>query len=434
MSVTVIPLGGFQEIGRNCLALDIDGKILLIDFGFNLERFLEISKRKTNFFKHSTKSLLNSNVLPDILKLKQRKKDVIGIICSHAHLDHIGAIPYLANKFSCKIHATPFTASVIRKLSLEKTKKPLNIEVHDSNSHFNIAGINIDFIPVAHSTPDSVVIAIHTSAGIIMYANDFKIDETPIIGNKTNLNLFKKYSGKIKLLCLDCLYSAQKGHCESESTIKEELLNLNLKNHRAIFASTFSSHIARISTLCDLAEKLNRKVVFAGSSLTRYLSAAKDSNILDLTKNKLMLKFKKDISTFFRNIIDPENYFFIVTGHQGEENSTLLKLINGNFKFNKNDVVLFSNHIIPSEICIKNRKKLENNLNKFNVKMIKDIHVSGHLFAEDHNTICNILKPEYILPSHGDEQMMDTMRKNLISTGFKRSKILNLKVGSKFTL
>ncbi|MDD3176043.1 MAG: MBL fold metallo-hydrolase [Candidatus Nanoarchaeia archaeon] len=433
MSVTIIPLGGFGEIGRNSLALDIDGKILIIDFGFHLERYLEVlAKRKTQF-NPSLKLLKKAEVLPDLTRLKGRKRDLVGIICSHAHLDHIGGLQYLANKFSCKIHATPFTASVIRSLA-EKNNKTTSLEIHPCNSSFNISGINVDFIPVAHSTPDAVIIAIHTSAGVIMYANDFKLDQTPVIGNKTNLDLLKKYSGKVKLLCMDCLYSSQKGHCESEETTRKELLSLKLKNYRAIFATSFSSHIARIKTFCDMAKKLNRKIIFAGSSLSRYLESAKDVKLIDLISNNTVLKTKQDIYDFFRRLRYPEEYFFIVTGHQGEPNSTMMKLIEGEFKFSSQDLVIFSNKIIPSEVCIQNREYLEKKLSQDKVHQIKDIHVSGHLFQEDHKKVVSMLKPEYLWPSHGEPLMMENMNDVFLKEGFKREKILMLKTGDKFNL
>lgn len=427
MTLTLIPMGGFGEVGRNCLGLDINGKIIIIDMGINLEKLLQIESKTKSNFKPSIKKLMKKDALPKIDLLNKRRKDVVAIICSHAHLDHIAAIPYFYKNFNCQIHTTPFTAEVIRSIS-SKTNLNLNIKTHKSNDKFNISGINVEFIPVAHSTPDAILIAIHTSIGIILYANDFKFDENPIIGNTTDENLLSTYKNKIKLLFLDSLYSGKNEYCKSEATTREKLLSLELKNNRAIFATTFSSHIARLLSLCDLAKKHKREIIFMGSSMSKYIRASKNSKILDLEKRGKILSSKIEILNFLSQIKDYSKYFFIVTGHQGETNAVLSKTILPNFKFKKDDLVIFSNTVIPAEICIENRTILEQKLKNKNVQIIKDIHTSGHLYAKDHQKFLKLISPEIVIPSHGDELMTQNMLKTLQKLNIKG---INLKTGEK---
>ena len=430
MVLNILPLGGFGEVGRNCLGIDVDGKIILIDFGFNLERFLELGNRDDPSRKIPMPKLLSSGALPAIGMLKGREKDVVGILCSHAHLDHIAAVPYLVHKLNCNIHATPFTAAVMRSLRGMDMDK-IFIKEHKSDSSFTIAGIKIDFIGVSHSTPDSVIIAVHTSEGTILYANDFKLDENPVIGTSTSLSKLDKYKGKVKILLLDCLYATKKGHCPSEREARKDVLNLKLTEHRAIVVSTFSSHIARLKSIAELAKTTNREIVFMGSSLGRYIDAAKDTELVDLAEYGQVLRFSRQVNGFFETLEDPSKYFMIVTGHQGEDNAVLTRMTDGLFDFKAEDVVVFSNTVIPADICIENRKALEEKLNDKNVTMIKNIHVSGHLFSDDHRQVVEYLCPTYVIPSHGEHFMEDAMVNMLKNIGFPEKNILKLQVGKK---
>lgn len=438
MTITITPLGGFGEVGRNCVSIELNGQILIIDMGFNLEKLLEFETKYNLNKKPSLNFMIKKEILPELNKLKYKRKKIVGILCSHAHLDHIGAIPYLARKLNCNIYATPFTSQVIKSLC-DKKFDFSKIKSKSTNSKFNISGINIEFIPVAHSTPQAVIIAIHTPSGIIMYANDFKLNSGFLECSQTNLTNFEKYKNKVKLLFLDCLYASHKGIAKSEIEIKTEIDNLekdkklNLKNKRTIIVSTFSSHIERLITLANLGKKLNKKIVFLGSSLFKYIKCAKETNIFDLSSYGEIVSGKRNINYFFKNLVNPKDYFLIVTGHQGEPNSVLKKMSEGLFNFTKEDIIIFSNTVIPAKVCIENRLELENKLNKTKVQIIKDIHASGHLHADEHKKFVSLINPQIIVPSHGENFMEESMKKLFEKEPFSKIKVIPLKIGEKFT-
>ncbi len=435
MSIRIFPLGGFEEIGRNSVAVEINGKIIILDMGFHLERFVEVSESDFPGKKIPLRKLLASGSLPDIRSIRSLKKNVVAIICSHAHLDHIGAIPYLAKKFSCPIFATPFTGEVIRSLCEERNVS-IPIKQYLPGESFFIDDIKIDFIPVAHSTPQTVLIALHTSDGVIVYANDYKDDEYSPFEQPRTLESLKALKGKVKLLFIDSLYAPKDEFCPSESVARQEVLDLTTKlsSARSIVASTFSSQIYRLVSLCDLADSLNREVVFIGRSLGKYISAASDANIVDLTKRGRVLRFSSQAKSFLSKILHPEKYFLIVTGHQGEPQAMLNRMVSGLYNFNSDDVVIFSCNVIPTPLIVENRAALEKKLVSCDVTMYKDVHVSGHAFAKDHERLLSLLNPDFVAPLHGEPFMLAAMRKNLVSWSYAPRRILRLKIGDRIEL
>lgn len=432
--VTFLPLGGSNEVGRNCFFLETEDISVIFDMGFHLENFIDLSEDEFLSSKNnSLRRFMNGGALPDIRILRSKRKEVDAIICSHAHLDHIAGIPFLIKKFKCPIYATPFTAKLIRSLCQEKQIDPNIIEVLP-NTSFKIKNTFVDFVSIAHSTPQTVAIALHTKEGIIVYANDYKDDLTPPFEEKTNIEMLSSYSNKTKALIIDSLYAPVDAFCESESTARSKVLDLNadFSSHRAIFASTFSSHIYRIISLIDLADSLGREVIFIGRSLCRYLESAKDANIADLSSRGTMLKYKRQVASFFKKSFDPKNYFFIVTGHQGEPNAVLSRLADGLFDFNSDDAVLFSCNVIPVPISINNRAKLESKLLSSNLTIYKDIHVSGHAHANDHRKLISLLNPEYLFPVHGIPKMQDAMLKLATNLGVPNP--VSLSVGESFLI
>lgn len=426
-------LGGSQEVGRNCFYVDVDETKVILDMGFHLEQFLELSEDEFLTSKnHTLRKFMNGGAIPDIRLLKRDRKQVDAIICSHAHLDHVAAIPFLINKFRCPVYATPFTAKLIRSLCQEKNIEFEIIEILPGET-FHVNNVKVEFIQIAHSTPQTVAIALHTLKGVILYANDYKEDHTPPFEEETDINRIASLAGKTKAIFLDSLYAPDEDFCKSESYAREQVLNLegDFSNHRAIIASTFSSHIHRLHTLVDLADKLNREVIFVGRSLCRYIEAARDSGVLDLTTRGRMLNFKRKVNSFFKKPFNPKDYFFIVTGHQGEPNAVLSRMADGMFSFSKDDAVLFSCNVIPVPISINHRLALESKLSVFGLSIYKDVHVSGHAHAKDHRHLISLLKPDFLFPVHGIPKMQDAMVKLAREEGVKN--VISLKVGEFFS-
>lgn len=431
--VTLMPLGGSQEVGRNCFYVDVDDTKLILDMGFHLEHFLDLSEDEFLTSKnHTLRKFMSGGALPDIRLLRKNRKNIDAIICSHAHLDHVAAIPFLIKKFRCPVYATPFTAKLLRSLCQERDIELNVIEILPGAS-FQVNGLTVEFVPIAHSTPQSVAIALHSSEGIILYANDYKEDSTPPFEGKTDISRLGEFSGKTKALILDSLYAPSDDFSKSEAYAREKILDLesDFSSYRAIVASTFASHIYRLQSLVDLADRLNREVVFVGRSLCRYINAAKDSGVLDLTTRGKLLNYKRKVRSFFNRSFNPYNYFLIVTGHQGEPDAVLSRLADGMFQFNKDDAVLFSSTIIPVPVSIKNRKILDSKLSSFGLTIYKDVHVSGHAHGNDHRKLIALLKPEFLFPVHGIPKMQDAMIDLAKSQGINN--VFSLKVGETFS-
>lgn len=430
MALTVIPLGGVGEVGRNCIALDIDGKIIVLDMGFHLERFVEATQNDYPHKKNLLRRLLSAKALPDIRFLSKRKKDILGVVCSHAHLDHVAGVAYLIPKLDCPVYATPFTARIIAYLCDDTGATP-NLIHKTPGSSFFLGDFQIDFIPVAHSTPETVAIAIHTPYGVVLYANDYKNDQETPFETPTNIEKIKSLSGKVKLLLLDSLYAPSDDFSLSEQKARTEVLDLKplISDSRAIVASTFSSHIFRLQSLCDLADSLGREIVFIGRSLAKYIDAAKP--IVDLSLRGRLLKYRSQSNAFFRKMGDPKKYFMITTGHQGEPDAVLNRMADGMFEFSNQDKVIFSCTVIPTPINKKNRQELESKLKTKDVDMIFNVHVSGHAFAKDHKALLDWLKPDFLLPLHGESFMVDAM---IDLAKARVGHILCLRVNEKFSI
>lgn len=435
MAITVIPLGGSQEVGRNCFAVDVSGKIFIFDMGFHLERFIEVTGEDDPHKRHGLRTLVSSGALPDIRLLRKRRNVVVGIFCSHAHIDHIGAIPFLAKKFNCSVYATPFTAQVVRSLCEERGHTPEIVQVQP-NSSIKVDGFEVEFLQVAHSTPQTVMIALHTPEGVVLYANDFKKDATPPFEEQTNMARLKELKGKVKLLILDSLYAPKDDYCPSEATARKDVLECEplLKDKRTIVASTFSSHIYRLVTLCDLADKLNRKVVFLGRSLARYIQAAKEAGVVDLSTRGELIGYSSVMRSFLRRMVHPHEYFIIATGHQGEPNAVLSRLADGLYPFNEFDAVLFSCNVIPVPLSIEHRKILEAKLKQKGVQLFTDVHVSGHAHAKDQEELLRVLQPKFLFPVHADKDMLSSMHELAITVGLDKSHICDLPVGERCRL
>lgn len=435
MGIEVIAIGGFSEIGRNCCAIKVDDEIVILDLGLHMEKYIEHTDIDSgDVVDLSSKTLMNIGAVPDVRVFDQMKEKVVAICIGHAHLDHVGAAPFLANKFDCPIYGTPFTMKVLTAI-INDEKIDLRNELIERkvNSRFEVSeNIEVEFINVAHSTPQSVAMAIHTKYGTVLYVNDFKLDEHPTLGKKTNYDRFKEI--KPEALIMNCLYATNPSKTPSEMIAKQMLKEILLENNtegKNIFVTTFSSHIARIKTIMDIGKKMGRKVVFLGRSLSKYAFAAEDAGVTSF-KEATIVKYGGKVRKFLENLKDTEKYLFVVTGHQGEPKATLSRIINeGYFNFKAKDMVIFSCQIIPVPINFENRKVLEDELKRKNIRIYRNIHVSGHASKEDHRDMLHMLKPKHLIPVHGDFPRMEEMKDLAKEEGFKDEQIHLLKNGER---
>jgi ribonuclease J len=426
--IKIIPVGGFSEIGRNCVIVRYKDEAVMLDVGLHMEHYVKITQDEYDYSSIPLSKLVASEAIPDLMI--DDFKYVKGVCVSHAHLDHIGAIPFHASKFKYPVHATRFTAEVIKAIMRDKRKRGLRLEIHKENETFKISkNLKVQFINVTHSTPQTVIIVVHTPIGCVVYANDFKLDKNPLMGSIPNYDALKKLKN-VKALIMDSLYALEDSHTPSESEakkmIKKALFESDLENKNVI-ATTFSSHIVRLKTLVEMAEELGRRPVFVGRSLAKYLDAAKEAGIANFEDRADFVKFGSNVESYFKKASNLKNKFFIVTGHQGEPKAVLSRMVKNNvFKFEKEDKVFFCCTIIPVEENFRNREVLENALKSKGVSIVKDLHVSGHAARKDHEEFIKLVRPEKIIPTHGEVNMLESQKELCLKLGYKSEDVLIL--------
>lgn len=412
--IKIHTLGGYNEIGRNMTAVEVDDEIIILDMGLHLEPYIKLQEHIPQ--KYLTKEkLLKAGVIPDDSVIEKNK--VVAIIPSHAHLDHIGAVPFMEKEYNCPILCTPFAKELLKTIATDQNIKLKNkIRVLDYSKQYKTKNTIIEFVHVTHSTIQTVIVAITTKYGTILYANDFKMDLTPTLGESTDVEKLKEYA--IFALICDCIRAHQVEKTQSEAIAKqmlEELFETQDFDKKAIIISTFSSHIARLQTILACAKKLNRKVLFIGRSLAKYVEAANAADPSSaLFQDITIVKYKNQIKKELKEIKDKkEEYLIVATGHQGEPNSILTELAADKLALHlePQDVVIFSSTVIPNEENRKNRQLLEEQLQKKHVTIYKDIHVSGHASREDLRDFLKITKPKHLIPAHAPKEM----QKNLLA-------------------
>lgn len=434
--IEIIPVGGYSEIGRNCTIVKWKDEAVMLDFGLSMEEYIRLTQDEDVPARITQGALIREGAVPDIDAVEDELKYLKGICVSHAHLDHVGAIPFFTNKIKVPVHGTKFTIEVLRKLLLDKGKS-LKTELisHDSNSKFRISKhLKIQFIHVTHSTPHTVIVVVHTPDGAVVYANDFKLDNTPVMGKKPNYSAMKRLKN-VKVLVMDSLYAMEPRKTPSEAIAKQMLhdvlLDTTSKNQNVI-VTTFSSHIERIKTIVELAKKLKRKPVFVGRSLSKYLDAAKEVGIVNFEKKADFVRFGSKVKQYFKKTRKTSDKLFIVTGHQGEPKAVLSRFAKRKiFPFKPEDIVIFSCKIIPNEENYFNRSILEDNLTSKKVRIFRDIHVSGHASREDHREFIKLIRPEHIIPTHGNPEMLKSLKELALQMGYNKKNIHILRNFSK---
>jgi ribonuclease J len=420
----VYTIGGVNEVGKNMTAVEVGEDVFIFDCGLHIPSIIELQEEeRVNKQGYDEKSLRRKGALPDDLildKLNLRHK-VRGIFLSHAHLDHVGAVPYIAYRYNAPVVGSPFTISVLKKIMADdKRGIPNKIITVNVNSSITIKGksgpYKVEFINMTHSTPQTTMIALHTPEGIALYGNDFKLDNTPVIGNPPNYSALKKISNEgIKVAIIDSLYCGHAMKTPSEKVARsmvEEVL-LTVRNEKsAIFVSTFSSHIARLKSIVEFSKKLNREILFVGRSLNKYVSAGADINLVPFRKDVKLISYRNQVQSALKNVRkDPGKYLVVCTGHQAEPGSILDRLSRGKlpFEFRKGDNLIFSSKTIPVPINIKNREDMDKRFRKTGVRIFDNIHVSGHGGREDLRDLISIISPEHIIPSHGSHEQLFPM-------------------------
>jgi ribonuclease J len=441
--IEIYAVGGFNEVGKNCTAINVDGEVVIIDLGIHLENYIKLTQDE-DIVKINADKLIQVGAVPDISVLDRIKDKVKAIVISHAHLDHVGAVPYISDKFNAPIVCGPYTAEVIKGiLKDDRIKLKNEILTENLGAIFDISdNIKIEFIHITHSIPQSALVAVHTKYGIILYANDFKLDMHPTLGKKPNFKRMEEISKEnVLALIVESTYSSDKKKMPSEQVAKDMLRDVLLgtdNSKNLIIVTTFSSHIARLKAIIEFGKKLNRKIIFLGRSLYKYVSAAESIGLVNFSNDIELVKYRRQIERKLHKVNrNREKYLLVTTGHQGEPKSVLYKIATKEFNFDlyPEDNVVFSCRTIPTPTNIANREALENELKQTGVRIFKDIHQSGHAAREDLRNFIHIIRPQKIIPSHGTKEMRESLAELAVEMNYKAdSQVFLMKDGNKVTL
>jgi ribonuclease J len=427
MMIRIYSIGGYNEVGKNCTAVEVDDEVVVIDLGIHLEKYIKLTEDE-DIVKLSGDRLMKVGAVPDISVLDNIKNKVKALIISHGHLDHMGAVPFISDRFKAPIICPPYTAELIRGI-LREDRMKLNNEIIpvSVNSSYQISeNLKVELIHITHSIPHSTLVAIHTKYGVVLYANDFKLDMHPTLGKKPNFKRMREISKEnVLALIVESTYSSDQRKMPSEQVAKEMLEDVLLgtdNKYNLIIVTTFSSHIARLKSIIEFGKKLDRKILFIGRSLSKYVSAAERIGLVNFTKDISMAKYSGQIQRVLRKVDkDRKRYLLVTTGHQGEPKSVLHKIAKKRFDFDliPEDNVIFSCRTIPTPTNIQNRQILENELKRYGVRIFKDIHQSGHAAREDLRDFIKILNPRKLIPSHGTEEMRASLSELAKEMGYE---------------
>ena len=403
-------VGGYNEVGKNMTALEVRGEIIILDMGYHMEELIDLENPAESA---PTKNLMHSGVIPDDSSLYQQREKVKGIVIGHGHLDHVGAVAKMAGSYNCPIIASPYTMKIVEEQIRQDSKNVDNEKVvlTPGTTHNITQNFAVEFVKVTHSIPDTMLTVLHTREGRVAYGLDFRVDRNPVLGETVDFDRLKELGKEgVKILVGDSTRAGNSGRSSTETDIKNQLrftLDSLYDDGGAIVVTTFSSHIERLKSILEVNDG-RRKVALIGRSLKDYTKPAAELGYLNL-KNVEIASFREEVDELFEKISDGRDKWLIVcTGNQGEERSVLKKLSEDKYPFQlqAGDNVIFSSSTIPTLINRAERYKLERNLKKKDVRLHLDIHASGHGHREDLRQLIQALKPEIMIPAHGDIQKL----------------------------
>lgn len=413
--IKIIPLGGLGEIGKNFTVIESSKDIIIVDCGMG--------------FPDDTQLGVDI-VIPDTTYLDNKIDKIRGILLTHGHEDHIGAIPYFLKKFpDTKIIGTKLTLGIIENKLVEHKIKA-NKKIIKSGETHTFGDFKVEFIKVNHSIAGAVALAITTPVGVIFHTGDFKIDLTPTQGKVIDLSKFAEYGQKgVKLLLCDSTNAEREGSTSSEKMVAESLYKIFNNNvNKRIIVATFSSNMYRIQSVINAALKNGRKVCFNGRSMLRIIETSIELGYIKIDDDDIV-----EIENV--NNYPDEKITIITTGSQGEPMSALYRMAYSEHKqvaLDENDLVILSSHTIPGNEKLVNdviNKLIEKNVSIAYDDNTSNVHVSGHACRDELKIIHSLLSPEYFMPMHGEIRHLYAHKQLALSMGMPEENILITKRG-----
>ena len=390
-NLKIIPLGGLEEIGKNITVFEYGNEIVLVDCGLE---FPEDDMLGVDL------------VIPDITYLEKNKEKIKGLVITHGHEDHIGAIPYVLKQINIPIYATRLTIGLIEnKLEEHDLLRSTKLTPVNQGETVNFGNIKVEFIRSSHSIPDAVMLAIHTPVGTVIHTGDFKIDFTPIDEKVMDFGRITELGNKgVLALLSDSTNSERKGYTMSESSVGEVFDKLFLNNKKRIVVATFASNVHRVQQIVNSAVKYKRKIAICGRSMMNTIETAEELGYINVPDNTFI-----DID-MIKNYPD-EQLVIITTGSQGETMSALTRMAAGEHKkvvITPNDYVIISATPIPGNE--KYVARVIDDLMQIGAEVmysaLEDVHVSGHACQEEQKLILALTRPKYFIPVHGEYRQL----------------------------
>lgn len=414
----VIPLGGLEEVGRNMTVLEYGKDIIIIDAGFG---FPEEDMPGIDY------------IIPNVEYLKDKKERIKGLFITHAHYDHIGAIPYIMDKIG---YPTIYTAPLSRGIILKRQDdfprmRKLHVETIDMENPktIELGAFKVDPFHVNHNIPDSIGLAIQTPVGQVIHTCDFKFDFSPVADKPANIGRIVQLASRGTILLLsDSTGAENPGHSISEKTIYDSLEDIFERAKGRMIVSTFASLVGRLQQVIWLAEKFGRKVVIEGYSMRSNVAIARELGYIEYQKHTV-------VSPEEAQKLQDEKLLILCTGAQGEDRAVLFRIVNKEHRYWKiqpGDTVIFSSSVVPgNERAVQNLKDslYRQDANVYHYKML-DIHASGHAYQEDLKLMLNLVQPKCFIPVHGRFFMLRAHASIAESLGIPRERIVITSNGS----
>ncbi len=412
-TLQVVPLGGLGEIGKNMTAVRQDSGIILIDAGMA-------------FPDEETPGI--DLILPDFTYLREHSDELKGIVLTHGHEDHVGALPYVLREFNVPVYGTKLTLGLVRSKLQEFGIKRGDLREIRAGDTQRLGGFELEFIHVNHSIPDAVAVAIRTNAGLIVFSGDYKIDLTPIEGEPMNLSHLAALGGEGVLAYFgDSTNSERPGYVPSEKTVEKTFEKVFEKAKGRIIVASFASHIHRVSQVVEAAKKYNRLVGVTGRSMVRNVQIARELGYLDLPQQMLVEQRNMDR-------VPDSDIAILMTGSQGEPLAALSRIAAGthrNIEVGPGDTVVVAAHPIPG-----NERGVARTIDGLmkqgadvHYSPLEAVHVSGHGAQEEQKIVLSLLKPKFLVPVHGEFRMLKHHANTAMSLGIPKENIFVLENG-----